>query len=156
MNEMIRKAQLRDVKFVHALVNGFAEGGGMLALSLSELYDKVRDFAVASAHDNEHEAIVGCCALRVFWEDLAEIRSLAVAPEAQRSGIGRSLVEMCLEEARTLGVQRVFALTYEPEFFARMGFREVEKADLPHKVWVDCLRCSKFPDCDEVAVAVDL
>ena len=156
MNEMIRKAQLHDVKSVHALVNRFAEGGNMLALSLSELYDNVRDFSVASAHDNEHEEIVGCCALRIFWDDLAEIRSLAVAEEAQRRGIGRSLVEMCLEEARTLGVPRVFALTYEPEFFAKMGFREVDKADLPHKVWVDCLRCSKYPDCDEVAVAVDL
>ncbi len=156
MNEMIRKAKLRDVKAVHALVNAFAEGGGMLTLSLSELYDSVRDFAVAKACDNEHEAIVGCCALRIFWEDLAEIRSLAVAAEAQRRGIGRSLVEVCLEEARMLGVPRVFAFTYEPEFFTKMGFRQVDKAELPHKVWVDCLRCSKYPDCDEVAVAIDL
>ncbi len=156
MNEMIRKAQLRDVKAMHALVNGFAEAGDMLKLSLSELYDNVRDFAVASAHDNGEEAIVGCCALRIFWEDLAEIRSLAVQEEAQGRGIGRSLVDICLKEARTLGVPRVFALTYEPEFFTKLGFRPVDKHDLPHKVWVDCLRCSKYPDCDEIAVAIDL
>lgn len=156
MKEMIRKAQLHDVREIHALVNGFAERGEMLALSLSELYDNVRDFAVAMVHDAGSERIVGCCALRVVWEDLAEIRSLAVAEDSQRRGLGRALVNMCLEEARALGVPRIFALTYLPEFFSPMGFKQVDRDEMPHKVWVDCLRCPKFPECDEVPVAVDL
>jgi len=127
----------------------------MLALSRSELYEKIRDFTVACDAASPDSKLLGCSALRIVWEDLAEIRSLAVAEEAQARGIGTQLVDACLDEARSLGVGRVFALTYIPEFFGRFGFREVDKDELPHKVWADCIRCPKFPNCDEVAVAVD-
>jgi amino-acid N-acetyltransferase len=121
----------------------------MLGLSLSEIYDQIRDFTVA---EGPRRALIGVCALHVIWDDLAEIRSLAVDPKVRRRGVGRSLVEHCLEEARSLQIPKVFALTYQPEFFRRIGFERVDKADLPHKVWRDCLKCSKFPHCDETAV----
>ena len=155
MKELIRKAQLPDVEKIQHLVNTFAEAGRMLALSLSELYDNVRDFTVACDGESPDSKLLGCSALRVTWKDLAEIRSLAVAEEAQGRGIGRQLVAVCLDEARALGVSRVFALTYVPEFFDQFGFRVVDKNELPHKVWADCIKCPKFPNCDEVAVAVD-
>jgi amino-acid N-acetyltransferase len=152
MSIIIRKAQLGDVRRIHQLVNQFANRGRMLGLSLSDLYDNVRDFTVADGPDG----LVGCCCLHIVWEDLAEVRSLAVAEAAQGAGIGRSLVQACLDEARLLGVARVFALTYVVPFFERLGFAQVDKSELPHKVWADCVRCPKFPDCDEVAVALDV
>jgi amino-acid N-acetyltransferase len=96
--------------------------------------------------------MLGICALHVCWENLAEIRSLAVTEEAQRQGIGRQLVEACLAEAGYLGINRVFTLTYQPVFFERLGFRPIDKSELPHKVWSDCIQCSKFPDCNEEAL----
>jgi len=148
----VKKARLGDVKQIHALVNAFADRGRMLAVPLSDLYDNVRDFTVVCAGDG---GLLGCCCLRIVWEDLAEIRSLAVTEEAQGAGLGRELVESCLAEARELGVPRVFALTYVPDFFAALGFCLIDKNELPHKVWADCVKCPKFPDCDEVAVALD-
>jgi len=112
----------------------------------------VREFFVYEDKD----LIVGVCALHILWEDLAEIRSLAVAEEYQKQGIGKELVLSCLKEAEDLGIDRVFALTNSPEFFKKLGFEEVAKSELPQKVWADCIRCSKFPDCDEVAVLKDL
>ncbi len=100
--------------------------------------------------------MVGICALHICWDDLAEIRSLAVREEDRKKGIGAKLVKACLEESRKLGIKRVFALTYEPEFFERLGFRKVDKAGLPHKIWTDCLKCVKFPDCDEVSLVKEL
>jgi len=152
---VIRKAQIGDIKGIHALVNSFASRGRMLALSLSELYDNVRDFTVACEDGSAGGRLLGCCGLHIVWEDLSEVRSLAVAEESQGRGVGQGLVRSCLDEARGLGVKRVFALTYAPEFFARLGFRTVDKGQLPHKVWADCVKCPKFPDCDEVAVAID-
>jgi amino-acid N-acetyltransferase len=100
--------------------------------------------------------MVGICALHICWDDLAEIRSLAVRDEDRKKGIGAGLVRACLEEAKALGVNRVFALSYQPEFFERLGFKKVDKAVLPHKIWTDCLKCVKFPDCDEVALVKEL
>jgi amino-acid N-acetyltransferase len=151
---VIRKAQLDDVRDIHALVNQYADRGRMLALSLSELYDDVRDFTVA--RPDEGGSLLGCCCLHVVWEDLAEVRSLAVAEGSQGTGLGRSLVESCIAEARELHLPRLFALTYSPEFFRRLGFRLIDKGALPHKVWADCIKCPKFPDCDEIAVVLDL
>ena len=149
---VIRKAQIKDIKSVHALINNFAENGRMLPVSLSDLFGNVRDFTVAC----ENNTFLGCCCLRIVWEDLAEIRSLAVAEDRQGKGIGRKMVETCLAEAKGLGVKRVFALTYVPEFFEGLGFARVDKSVLPHKVWADCVRCPKFPDCDEVAVLLEI
>jgi len=145
----IRKAIIGDVGRIQALVNHYASKETMLGLSLSEIYDQIRDFTVA---EGPRRSLIGVCALHVIWDDLAEIRSLAVDPKIRRRGIGRSLVEHCLEEARSLQIPKVFALTYQAEFFRRIGFERVDKAELPHKVWRDCLKCTKFPHCDETAV----
>ena len=145
----IRKAIIGDVGRIQALVNHYASKETMLGLSLSEIYDQIRDFTVA---EGPRRTLIGVCALHVIWDDLAEIRSLAVDPKIRRRGVGRSLVESCLEEARGLQLPKVFALTYQAEFFRRIGFERVDKAELPHKVWRDCLKCTKFPNCDETAV----
>jgi amino-acid N-acetyltransferase len=144
----IRKAVVGDVGTIQKLVNEFASRGLMLGLSLSEIYEHLRDFTVA---EKEGE-IVGACALHIVWQDLAEIRSLVVEPGSRDLGIGRALVESCMAEARTLRLHRVFALTYQESFFLRLGFEPVEKSELPQKVWSDCMKCTKFPDCDETAV----
>jgi len=120
----------------------------MLPRSLSELYESMRDFIVCK----DNGKILGVCALHIIWEDLAEIRSLAVDRGYQKLGIGKDLVRRCLKEARDLGLKRVFALTYNPEFFKKMGFVDIDKSSLPQKIWGDCLRCHKFPECDENAV----
>jgi amino-acid N-acetyltransferase len=145
----IRKAIIGDVGRIQALVNHYASKETMLGLSLSEIYDQIRDFTVA---EGPRRTLIGVCALHVIWDDLAEIRSLAVDPKIRRRGVGRTLVEHCLDEARALQIPKVFALTYQAEFFRRIGFERVDKAELPHKVWRDCLKCSKFPHCDETAV----
>lgn len=148
----IRKAAIKDVERIQKLVNHSASEGLMLALSLSEVYEHIRDFSVAAREG----AVIGTCALHVVWEDLAEIRSLAVDPGSREHGIGSALVESCLEEARRLGLPRVFVLTYRQDFFIRRGFEAVDKAKLPHKVWRDCMKCTKFPDCDEEAMVMAL
>jgi amino-acid N-acetyltransferase len=145
----IRKAIIGDVGRIQALVNHYASKETMLGLSLSEIYDQIRDFTVA---EGPRRTLIGVCALHVIWDDLAEIRSLAVDPKIRRRGVGRSLVEHCLAEAQGLQIPKVFALTYQAEFFRRIGFERVDKAELPHKVWRDCLKCTKFPHCDETAV----
>ncbi len=131
-----------------------AERGDLLPRSLSELFDNLRDIYVYMA-DNQPE-IIGTCSMHICWEDLAEIRSLVVRQSYRRRGIGRKLVEECIAEAITLGLTRLFVLTYKTEFFQRLGFREVEKATLPHKIWADCLKCIKFPDCDEIAMIIEV
>ncbi|RMG56963.1 MAG: N-acetyltransferase, partial [Deltaproteobacteria bacterium] len=116
------------------------------------IYENIRDFFVC---EDEDGGVVGVAALHVMWEDLAEIRSLAVKEGSEGGGIGRMLMDACLSEARSLGIKRVFALTYRSGFFEKFGFREVEKSTLPQKIWTDCLKCSKFPDCDETAVILE-
>ncbi len=148
----IRKPTVSDVRQMHRVINEFARREEMLPRSLNELYENIRDFYIL---DNKGD-IIGLCALHVLWEDLAEIRSLAVKKEFQKKGIGRKLLKRCLEEAKRLGIKKVFALTYHPEFFVKSGFRKAEKTELPQKIWGDCLKCPKFPECDEDAVIIDL
>jgi len=149
---MIRKAKLDEIKEIQRLIKLYSPKGGILPRSLSELYDHLRDFFVFI----RNRKIIGICALHICWEDLAEIRSLAVAEEEQKKGIGAELVKACLKESRLLGAKKVFALTYQPKFFEGLGFKEVDKTVLPHKIWTDCLKCVKFPDCDEIAVVKEL
>jgi len=151
-NILIRKAKMEDVPVIHELVNDYAAKGEMLARSLSELYEGLRDFFMAE----EEGQILGCAALHINWEDLAEVRSLAVSVTAQKRGIGRKLVEACIQEARDLGVSKVYALTYRPGFFEQLGFDPVPKETLPHKIWGDCLKCPQFPNCDEDAVLMEV
>jgi len=151
----LRKATIQDVASIHSLLLQFSRQGVLLPRSFSELYRHLRDFFVLV--DNQDPGLKGCCALSITWENLAEIRSLVVVAEAQRQGWGRRLVDTCLSEAITLGIYRVFTLTYQTDFFAYLGFKEVDKEELPQKVWSDCLSCPKFPDCcDEVAMLMDL
>jgi amino-acid N-acetyltransferase len=145
---MIRKATLMDVKAIQSLVNQYADSGQMLPRTLNELYEHLRDFHVYE----DEGALVGVCALHVSWDRLAEIRSLAVRQDRMRCGIGAELVRQCLGEAAELRVERVFVLTYQAGFFRKLGFAEVDKKELPHKIWTDCLNCVKFPDCDESAL----
>ena len=149
---MIRKAKLRDVQEIQQLIKNYSTRGEMLPRSLSELYDNIRDFYIFV----RNRRVVGACALHVCWEDLAEIRSLAVEEKVRGKGMGAKLAKVCLEEAEMLGVKRVFALTYRTDFFERLGFKIVDKSVLPHKIWTDCLKCVKFPDCDEIAVVLEL
>lgn len=150
----IRKAKVSDVKEIQRLIEQSAKKGEMLSRSLSELYDNLRDYFVYQNEDREE--IIGTCAMHICWEDLAEIRSLVVREEYQGKGIGTKLVEACLSEAITLGLFRIFALTYRPDFFLKFGFKIVDKSLLPHKIWADCLKCVKFPECNEVAVLLEV
>jgi amino-acid N-acetyltransferase len=149
----IRRAHIADAEQIQRLINQFADEERLLARSLSEIYDNLRDFSVS---EGAHGQISGVCALHICWEGLAEIRSLAVTTQERNKGMGRELIEACLEEARELGISRIFLLTYIPPYFERMGFRPVDKATLPHKIWTDCVRCVKFPDCAETAMIFDL
>ena len=148
----IRKAKISDLKQVHKLINEYAKKEEMIPRSLSELYEDMRDFIVCEYNAN----ICGVCALHIMWEDLAEIRSLAVDRAYRKMGIGRKLVRQCVKEAKRLGLQKVFALTYRPEFFKRLGFVDIDKTSLPQKIWGDCLRCPRFPECDEYAVIIEM
>lgn len=149
---MIRKARIGDVKEIQKLLTNYASRGEMLSRSLSELYDALRDFYIFE----DEGRVVATSALHIVWEDLAEVRSVAVASEAGRRGIGSQVVGACIEEAHVLGLKRLFCLTYKPDFFAKFGFVVVDKSELPHKVWGDCIKCVKFPDCDEIAMILDL
>ena len=150
----IRKAKVSDVRDIQKLIERSAKKGEMLPRSLSELYDNLRDHYVYV--EDGQEGIIGTCAMHICWEDLAEIRSLVVQEEYQRRGIGSKLIEACLSEAVSLGLYRIFALTYRPDFFKTHGFKVVDKAVLPHKIWADCIKCVKFPECDEVAVLLEV
>ena len=149
---MIRKAKVNDVKEIQQLIKSYSTRGEMLPRSLSELYDNVRDFIVFI----RERKVTGVCAIHICWEDLAEIRSLAVDEKFRKQGIGAKLVKTCLRESKALGVKRVFALTYQEDFFEKLGFKKVDKNVLPQKIWGDCLRCVKFPDCDEIALVKEL
>lgn len=145
---MIRKAKIKDVKEIHQLINHFARKDLMLPRSLNELYDNIRDFWVAEAD----KKVVGCAALHISWQDLAEIKSLAVDSRRQKKGIGAELIATCINEARQLGARKVFVLTYRAKYFQKQGFHIVEHKDLPHKIWAECINCPKFPNCQEVAL----
>jgi len=149
---MIRKAEVMDAKEIRTLIEPYGKSGEMLPVSLSEIYDRLRSFFVYRDKSDGNDKIVGTASLHVTWEDMAEIRSLAVFDGEKKRGIGSGLVKMCLEDARDLGIQRVFVLTYVPDFFEKFGFEIVDKSTLPHKIWAHCLKCVKFPDCDEVAM----
>jgi amino-acid N-acetyltransferase len=149
---MLRHAHISDARAIHALLLDFSRDGQLLGRSLADIYNVIRDFYVFEVDGK----ILGVGALAIFWEDLAEVRSLAVTVEQQGRGIGRMIVERCLDEAREMGLKRVFSLTYQPGFFKKLGFADIEKTELPQKVWKDCVNCVKFPDCDELAVAINL
>ncbi len=144
----IEKARIQDVPQIHQLINYFADRDEMLPRSLSEIYENIRDYFVY----RQGERVIACAALHVIWSDLAEIRSVAVAKEYQKRGIGTTLVETCLKEADSLGITTIFCLTYQPAFFEKFDLSQIDKMEMPRKVWTECFRCPKFPDCGEVAL----
>ncbi len=152
---MLRKARIDDVKIIHRLINLSSGKGEMLPRSLMDIYGSLRDFFVY--YDEDESRIIGICAMNIIWANLAEIRSLYVEESRRGKGVGRVLVEACISEAITLGLFKVFTLTYKKDFFLKLGFEEIDRNLLPEKIWSDCFRCSKYPDyCDEVAMIVEL
>jgi len=145
---VVEKAKISDAPQIHKLANHFAQKGVMLPRALSEIYENIRDFFVI----RDGEKVIAAVALHVYWSDLAEVRGLAVAEEKQNQRLGAKLIEACINEARELGIPQAFCLTYRASFFERQGFKRVDKAELPRKIWSECYRCPKFPDCDEVAM----
>lgn len=152
---VMRKAIISDIHAIHGILTYYGKKGVLLPRPLSELYDHMRDYFVTvdTQGKNGIQAVGG---LGICWEDLAEIKSLAVLEGSQGKGLGSKLVDACLKEARLFGINRIFALTYVPDFFTRFGFQEVSKSLLPQKIWADCLKCTKFPNCDEVAMLLTL
>ncbi len=144
----VEKAKMGDAPYIHKLVNDFADKGEMLPRALSEVYENIRDYFVV----RDGGRVVACAALHIYWSDLAEIRGVAVSEDWQGRQIGRSLIEACLREARELDIEEVFCLTYKPAFFEKLLFKQVDTMHLPRKVWAECYRCPKFPNCDEVAL----
>jgi len=147
---IIREAKVSDAADIFGLIRAWADKGKLLHRSLNDIYESIRNLYVFEKDGR----IVGALALHVVWEDIAEIRSLVVDESHGLMGVGKALVERGLQLARELGVKRVFVLTYVPEFFIKIGFTEIDKQTLPHKIWHDCIRCHKFPDCDETAVVL--
>ena len=150
---MIRKATIKDIRAIHALLQIYGESGELLARPLSELYDHVRDFYVYATPE---EGVVGCCALQFCWENLAEIRSLAVHPDHLGQKIGTHLAETAIQEALDYKIEKLFTLTYKPDFFKQFEFSLIDRSLLPLKIWSDCMICVKFPDCDEIAMMREL
>lgn len=144
----LRKAKIKDVPHIQKLINCFASGGEMLPRALNELYENVRDYFIIE----DEGKLVACGALHVNWEDLAEVKGFAVAKSHQRQGLGSKILVACLKEAQQLELRKVFALTYKPGFFSKYGFKVIDKNELPHKIWSECIKCPKFPDCDEVCM----
>lgn len=149
---LLRKARLSDVPALFKLIHQYAEEEVMLPRALPELYENIWEFTVAETDGR----LAACGALRLYNEEVAEVRSLCVDPQQKTSGLGRAVTHQLMHEARDLGLRRIFALTVVPDFFSRMGFYPVERGALPQKVWRDCLQCEKYFRCDEVAVVFDL
>ncbi len=154
MSEQIvaRKAEIHDAQAIHDLINLYAQRGEMLPRTMGEVFENLRDFFVV----RPEEELMGCVALHIVWSDLAEVKSLAVPEEVQTKGLGSLLVEKAMDEAREIGLERVFALTYRPTFFERLGFVQADVMTLPRKVWNECYRCPKFPSCNEIALVKEL
>lgn len=150
--QTLHQATVADARVIQKLVNGFARKGEMLPRTMAEIYENLRDYSVV----RDGDAVVACGALHIMWDDLAEVRSLAVTEERQGQGLGALLVRAHVQEARTLGLHTVFALTYQPVFFERLGFHQADVMTLPRKVWNECYRCPKFPTCNEIAVVYNL
>lgn len=157
MNLLIRKAKTQDAPQIHWLINNYARQEQMLPRTLLSIYENIRDFHVAIATDEAgQEKVLGCSGLHFTWGDMAEVRSLAVDPNAGHKGIGRALVEANIAEARENNLVQVYAFTYVQGFFEKLGFRVVQHEAMPRKVWMDCVTCPKMSSCDEVPMVLDL
>ncbi|MBU1121873.1 MAG: N-acetyltransferase [Candidatus Omnitrophota bacterium] len=150
---MIKKAKIADAKKIQGLILNEAKKGKVLDRSLNYIYENIRNFWI---YKDNHK-IIGCCALSVVgWQNLGEIKSLVVKEPFQKKNIGTKLVAKCLEDAKSLGLKKVFALTFAPKFFMKLEFKKIAMKKLPHKIWKDCMNCVYFPDCKEVAVLYNI
>src|SRR5687767_10224909 len=143
----VRKAEISDAAAIHDLVNLYAQRGDMLPRTMGEVYENLRDFFVAREPGETagvSGGFLGCVALHIVWSDMAEVKSLAVPEQSQSRGLGSRLVDAAVAEAGSIGLERVFALTYRPAFFERLGFVQADVMTLPRKVWNECYRCPKF------------
>ncbi len=146
---MLRKAKIKDAKEIYNLLANFAKKGLLLVRPLNYIYENLRDFWIYE----KNSRVIACCSLHIVgWQDLAEVKSLAVKDAYHKKGIGSKLVNQCLNEAKEIGIKKVFALTYAPEFFKKLGFKPTKKSSLPHKIWSECVNCPYFPDCKETAL----
>ncbi len=150
---MIRKACVADIGVIQRLTKEFADKKQMLPLSYGDIIERLRDFLL---YIDASDQVIGCVAAHVSWEDLVEIRSLAVSAASHGKGIGRELVSAAIADAKGLGANSIFTLTFVPDFFAKLGFTEVERSILPHKIWQDCMKCLLFPDCGETAMMLKI
>jgi amino-acid N-acetyltransferase len=151
----VRKARIDDVPAMYRIINHYAEKQLMLPKTYLQLYENLRDYSVFEDPPGAQQ-IAACGALHLYWDDLAEIRALAVAPGIAQKGIGTRLVESLVDEARAYGLEQVFLFTYIPEFFRRFGFIQVEHRTMPLKVYNECFHCPKFNTCDEIAMVLHL
>jgi amino-acid N-acetyltransferase len=150
---MIRKAQIQEVPEIWRMLHDFADQD-VLPRSMADLYSQVREYFV---YRQDHGPLIGVAGLHIFWADLGEIRSVVVLPDFQRKGIGSRLVKKCIEEANSIGLRKVLALTTRPDFFQRLGFHTVPDDDLPAHIWSECINCLKYPDkCNEIPMLLDL
>lgn len=149
----IRPAKVTDVKDIHSLVEYYANNKEMLHRSLNSIYENIQEYVVV---ENEEGKIIGCGALHVTWDDLAEIKALAVSEKYKAQGIGRKIVQKLQRNAEDLGIWKVFALSFKPDFFIKLGYKVIPKETLPHKIWSECINCYLFPDCGEVPLLISL
>ncbi|MCL2145212.1 MAG: N-acetyltransferase [Endomicrobia bacterium] len=149
----IRPAKVTDVKEMHKLVEFYADNKEMLHRSLNSIYENIQEYVVM---ENEDGKIAACGALHVAWEDLAEIKALAVSEKYKGLGIGRKIVQKLQKNAADLGIGKVFALSFKPEFFIKLGYKVIPKETLPHKIWSECINCHLFPDCGEVPLLISI
>lgn len=143
-----RKARFDDIESIFGLVHIYAAQGGMLPRSRNTLYENLRDMVIAESGSE----VVGVGALHIMWDRLAEVRMMAIAPAYMRRGIGTEIVRWLLDEGDALGIEKVFTLTYKPDFFRKLGFIRISREELPQKVWKECIDCPKYPNCDEIAM----
>ncbi|MFH1368103.1 MAG: N-acetyltransferase [Elusimicrobiota bacterium] len=148
----LRQAKTKDVKEMQSLINYYADKEEMLPRSLNDIYENIQEYSVIE----DKKKIIGCAALHVSWDNLAEVKSLAVHEKYQHKGLGARLVKVCEKKAKELGITSVFALTYKPGFFITQGYKKISREKLPHKVWGECVKCPKFPDCGEVPLIKEL
>jgi amino-acid N-acetyltransferase len=148
----IRTAKVGDVKTIQSMIAAYAEKKEMLPRSLNDIYENIQEYVVAE----ENKKVIGCCALHVSWDDLAEIKALAIAQNYQHKGIGTLLVKKLHKKALALGINKVFALTFKPKFFLNLKYTQITRESLPHKIWGECVKCPLFPDCGEVPLLLEL
>jgi amino-acid N-acetyltransferase len=146
---IIRKAVVADVSEIKKLIEPFVKDRLILPKSLHSLYSSLRDFWIMT---DDAGRFIGCSAVQVCWDEVGEVRTLAVRKDMQGRGYGLELVRNCINEAKELGLKKIFTLTYKEGFFKKAGFKHIDKAKLPNKIWADCIHCPHFPDCDETAM----